>query len=112
MNGEKWMPQQLPHRLVLQTPVRTPDGGGGWVTDWQDIQVLSAVLREGRGQKQYLADQKTASAELEAVLRYHPEVRTTRRFLFGAQVLEILHVRNIRQQNRWLVCRLLESPAE
>ena len=52
---------KLTRKLVLQTPVKSTDGGGGYVIDWQDQATLWAQIDANDG--------RAASGETSPVMR-------------------------------------------
>ncbi|MEZ0226539.1 MAG: phage head closure protein [Alphaproteobacteria bacterium] len=95
----------LKTRLTIQEPVRTPDGGGGFTTIWQDIAVdpvvFAQVIRISGGE--LLRDQQvTAGATYRITLRHRDDITAAHRLLDGATAYNITALRDPDGSRAWL----------
>ncbi len=84
------------HLVRLQIAAgQTPDGEGGFVDDWDDLQpaevYASIVPATARELGRYFAGTVLATASVLVTVPYHPGVTAnTTRVRFGARVLRVL----------------------
>jgi head-tail adaptor len=96
---------QLKHRLTIQESVRTPDGGGGFTTVWQDIAVEPAVFAHvirTSGDESLHQQQLVAMASYRITMRYRADITTAHRLTNGATVFNITGLRDPDGLGAWL----------
>ncbi len=78
-------------RLVLESPVRTPDGGGGHAIAWQPVGALWGAVEPRSAREPALADRPTARITHRIRLLAEPgrRPRTDQRLSAGARVFAI-----------------------
>lgn len=99
---------RLRHQLILEQPVRTPDGGGGTSESWSTVATLWAAIISTGGTENFDVDALTGRISHEIVLRYRPGIEPAMRLRLGARVFEIAAVINIDERNRWTRCLCVE----
>lgn len=104
----------LSRALVLQTPVVTPDGAGGFVTQWQALGTLWAEIRAGAGRERFASLGPSGEVRLRILVRAAPQgsdrrPRPDQRFIEGARIFRILAVAEADVQGRYLVCTAQEE---
>lgn len=95
----------LRHRLTIQEPVRTPDGGGGFTTVWQDIAaepVVFAGVIQTSGGESFRDQQVTAGAVYRITLRYRADITPAHRLVEGTTVYNITALRDPDGAGAWL----------
>ncbi|TAL39638.1 MAG: head-tail adaptor protein [Alphaproteobacteria bacterium] len=95
----------LKHRLTIQEPVRTPDGGGGFTTVWQPIaseaDVFASVIQIS-GSETLRDQQLIAGAAYRITLRYRADITASHRLAEGATVYNITALRDPDGAREWL----------
>lgn len=89
---------ELRHLLTIQEPVRTPDGGGGFTTAWQDIATGPAVyaaIEPLPGREELRQGQMTPVQSWRITLRYRADITPALRLAEGATIYNITSVRDI-----------------
>jgi SPP1 family predicted phage head-tail adaptor len=99
---------KLHHRLTLEAPVETADGGGGAVKNWQLVATLWGQIEPMSGAESSFGEQLEAGGTHRITLRYNPAVSPLNRLRFGARIFDILSVLNLDEKNQWFVCQCHE----
>ncbi|WP_296641051.1 phage head closure protein [Roseinatronobacter sp.] len=105
---------KLTRALVLQSPVPTPDGAGGYTTTWQSLGTHWAAIDARTGQERLGALGPSGEVRLRITLRAAPfgndrRPRPEQRFIEGARIYRILTVAESDPQGRYLVCTAQEE---
>ena len=95
---------ELRHRLTLQQPVRTADGGGGADVAWTDVADLWASVEPLSGRETLAAERAQAIVSHRIRLRYRTGVASEMRFKLGTRLFNIRSVIDEGERRRWLVC--------
>lgn len=95
---------ELRHRLTLQQPVRTADGGGGAGVVWADLADLWGSVEPLSGRETPAAERAQATVSHRIRLRYRTDVAPAMRFRLGARLFNIRSVIDEGERRRWLVC--------
>jgi len=104
----------LSRALVLESPVVTPDGAGGFVTTWESLGTVWAEIRAGAGRARFAALGPSGEVRLRIVLRATPagsprRPRPEQRLREGARIFRILAVAEADVQGRYLICTATEE---
>ncbi len=104
----------LSRALVLETPVTTPDGAGGFTTSWDVLGTLWAEIRASSGRERFAALGPSGEVRLRILVRAAPEgsdhrPRPEQRFREGARIFRILAVAEADVQGRYLLCTAQEE---
>jgi len=104
----------LSRALVLQTPVITPDGAGGYATQWQALGTLWAEIRAGAGRERFASLGPSGEVRLRILVRAAPHgsdrrPRPDQRLIEGARIFRILAVAEADAQGRYLICTAQEE---
>lgn len=110
---------KMPHlnqQLVLLNPVRTPDGAGGYVTEWAALGIHWGEVQSSRGTAQHSAGARRVRRTVKVVIRAFPPGAEARpepgqRFRCGARNLDILAVAEIGPRARYLEITTQEETA-
>lgn len=105
---------KLTRALVLQSPVATPDGAGGFSTTWTALGTHWAAIDARGGQERLGALGPSGAVRLRITLRAAPfgtdrRPRPGQRFVEGARVYHILSVAEADAQGRYLDCTAEEE---
>lgn len=90
--------------LTLQRKIRTDDGQGGWIEDWQDVGTIQGRLRSAS------ASERTAAAQEQATISHvfycaaGEDVRRGDRIVSGSLVVEIIAIREPSYAGHHLEC--------
>ena len=99
------------HRLVLQTPVETPDLAGGVVRGWSTVVTLWGSiepLSEGPG---IVGEAPSSLSRLRVVLRWRGDVAAGQRLVKGSRIFAIRAVSDPDERRLWLVLTVEETTA-
>jgi SPP1 family predicted phage head-tail adaptor len=98
----------LRHRLVLEAPLATPDGGGGVTRTWALVAELWGAIRPHAGDETIEADGVTGRVSHEIWIRHRAGVMPEMRFALGARVFEIRAAIDSGERHRFLRCLVEE----
>jgi len=106
----------LTRRLVLEAPVRVPDGAGGGAESWSALGELWAELRPRTGRERAQAGEPVSTMAYRIVVRGAPVGSVQRpapeqRFRDGARIFRIRAVAEHDPAGRYLVCFVDEEVA-
>ncbi|SMX42059.1 head-tail adaptor protein [Actibacterium lipolyticum] len=99
----------LTRRLVLEEPVRTSDGAGGFVESWAVLGTLWAAVKPGTGRERAGEFATLSRVPYRITVRGAPvgapsRPKAEQRFRDGARVFRILAVTEADAQGRHLTC--------
>lgn len=99
----------LNRRLVLEAPVRLPDGAGGAIESWSTLGELWADLRPRTGRERAEAGEPVSTMSYRIVVRGAPVESAQRpkpeqRFRDGARLYRIRAVAEHDPAGRYLIC--------
>ncbi len=105
---------RLTRPLVLEDPVTTLDGAGGFATSWQPLGTLWAAIRAGAGRARDGALGPTGAVRLTVTLRAAPpgsprRPRPDQRLREGTRIFRILAVAEADAEGRYLTCTAEEE---
>lgn len=107
---------RLNRRLILEAPVRLPDGAGGYATGWEALGVHWAEIRPGTGREAAGVAIALSQVPLRIAVRAAPHGAQARpvadqRFREGARLFTILAVTESDPEGRYLTCHAIEEGA-
>ncbi|GKY88729.1 head-tail adaptor protein [Sinisalibacter aestuarii] len=107
----------LNRKLVLEAPVRLPDGAGGFATTWEVLGTLWAEIRPGAGRERAVELMTVATLPLRITVRAAPEGAPSRpvpeqRFRAGQRVFRILAVTEADAGAQYLSCFAQEEVSQ
>jgi SPP1 family predicted phage head-tail adaptor len=95
---------KLRHRLTLEAPIATGDGGGGAVIAWEAVaQIWGAVEAPGGGED-IAADRVSGTRQAVVTIRHRDDVTPAARFRFGSRLLAIRAALDPDGRQRFLRC--------
>lgn len=92
----------LTHKMVIETPVLTPDGGGGFTVAWAHLDDVYAALTELGGQEMPQDAQITPSQPCRVVIHYRNDLGSKMRLREDATVYNIVSLRDPDGGKTWL----------
>jgi len=103
MTGSRFTrPSALSHRLVLEEPVFTADGGGGSSVSWQSIASFWAAIVPSAPSQDVTAERPGAQVRYRVTCRYRGDVKPRQRLRFGSRLLAIDGVIDPDTTKRWI----------
>lgn len=99
----------LRHRVTLEAPLRTPDGGGGSALVWVPVAELWAAIRPVSGGETVLAEQISGRVTHVILVRRHDAVEPAMRFTLGTRIFLIAAVLDVDERHRLLRCLATEE---
>lgn len=94
----------LRHRVLLQQPQRTSDGGGGAAETWETVAQLWAAVVPTGGTERVAADALSGEITHEVWIRRRAGATPSMRFDFGGRILNIRAVIAVNGGRRYLKC--------
>ncbi len=91
---------RLRHRITLETPVMTDDGGGGKTISWNKFADAWAELITDRPTEKLLGEQLVATATYRVTIRYLKNVAHYMRVKFSNRIFSIKSVWNENEEKR------------
>lgn len=101
----------LRHRLALQAPLATADGGGGATRTWALVAEVWGAIRPAGGNEAVEADGLHGRVSHEIWIRHRSSVVPEMRFVLGARAFEIRAVIDSGERHRFLRCIVEERVA-
>lgn len=94
----------LRHWLTLQNPTTVPDGRGGFTPTWAALSPspVKGSIESIPGSQRAIAGTVLAGTTHVVTMRYHSEVTTKTRILFGTRVFAVTGLANIDERSREL----------
>lgn len=101
---------KLRHRLALERPVRTPDGGGGAFIAWEPVGEVWGAIETASGEERVHADRLAGETQPVITVRYRDDIGPAMRFTLGERRLAIRAVLDPDGRRRFLRCLCEERP--
>lgn len=110
-------PPVLNRKLLLEAPVRQPDGAGGFVTTWEARGTLWAEIKPGSGREKAAEFMTVSTVPFRITVRAAPVGAPSRpvpeqRFRAGNRVFRILAVTEADAAQHYLVCFAQEEVSQ
>ncbi len=102
-------PGRLSKRVVLEKPVDTPDGFGGFVRSWVSGAVFAAdivPLRAGEGE---FGEGRAALVTHRIVIRGRTDIASGDRLRLGARLFAVRAIHDAEEDGRYLTCLAQET---
>jgi SPP1 family predicted phage head-tail adaptor len=96
------------HRLALQAPLASDDGGGGVTRTWALVAEVWGAVRPVSGNESVEADGVGGRVSHEIWIRHRAGVVPEMRFALGARIFEIRAVIDSGERHRFLRCLVEE----
>lgn len=98
----------LRHRLALQAPLESPDGGGGVTRVWSLVAEVWGVVKPASGGEAAEADGIHGRVSHEIWIRHRAGVGAEIRFVLGSRIFEVRAVIDSGERHRFLRCLVEE----
>jgi SPP1 family predicted phage head-tail adaptor len=107
---------QMTRALTLEHRVQTPDGAGGFTSDWQALGVVWAAIKPGAGRESAALSASLSRMAYQITLRAAPDGAPSRpqpgqRFRQGARLYTIAAVADADAKGLYLTCFATEEMA-
>lgn len=99
---------EMRHRLKLEAPLASPDGGGGVTRTWSLVAEVWGAIRPVSGSESFEADGLRGRVSHEIWIRHRAGVVPEMRFALGARIFEIRAVIDSAGRHRFLRCLVEE----
>lgn len=99
---------EMRHRLALEAPLESADGGGGVARTWSLVAEVWGAVRPISGTERFEADGLHGRVSHEIWTRYRPDVGPDMRFRLGARIFEIRAAIDSGERRRFLRCLVEE----
>ena len=97
-------PGRLRHRVVLEKPALSPDGGGGAALAFEAAGALWAEIRPVAAEELEAGDGLSARVTHRVVVRFSPAIAGGDRFRLGERLFAIRAAYDPEEDGRYLVC--------
>ena len=94
----------LRHRLVIEAPNRTPDGGGGVTENWLPLAHVWGSLEPSSGVETVIAEGVSSRVTHVVHIRHRSDLAPAMRLRLGTRVLDIIALIDIDERRRHLKC--------
>ena len=91
--------------MTLQEPVRTADGGGGYITVWTTRATVMAEFRKTSVSTEVVAGSVASDMTREIGIRYRTDIKKGWRALYGLRIFDVAHTYSYGHETTILVCR-------
>jgi SPP1 family predicted phage head-tail adaptor len=95
---------ELDRRVIIQQGTETVGANGERSVVWSTFVTLWAGIDYGTGGEDYEAGQRTASNEVNFVVRYYPGITEKMRVSYDSASYDILHISEVGRQ-RYLMLK-------
>lgn len=96
---------ELKHTIIFRQSTTTRSTSGGELENWTSATAVAtcrAKIEPLRGEEQLQSGIQNAVAEYRIWIWYRPGISTKHRIYYGSQVLEIVSLKNFREESEWL----------
>ena len=94
----------LRHRVTIERPERTAEGGGGATIAGTEVATVFARIETASGREISLADGRQGRATHKILLRWRADVEPQMRFTCEGRHFDIRAVLDTDGRRRWLTC--------
>ena len=98
----------LDHRLTIEAPSRTSDGGGGAAIIWTLVDEVWGAMRPISASESLDAEGLKGRVSHEIVIRFRPGVSPKMRFRLAARLFDIRSAVDAEEEHRFLRCLVEE----
>lgn len=91
---EASLASRLRHRITIEEPVLTPDGGGGFTKTWQTVATVWAEITPSRGRESFNHGVLEATGTHRIIIRYRDGITPVMRVVSGSRHFNIRSIIN------------------
>lgn len=95
---------RMRHRIMVEAPLRVPDGSGGVIESWTEVAALWARIIDRAGTEAFSADGISGTLTHEVTLRPHPDLVPRNRIRLVNRSFHILSVRTLGEPADRVTC--------
>ncbi len=100
---------QLRTQMVLEDPVETPDGQGGFAVTWTEQAVVWAALEPAGGRAELYADRTAVLSTHRIWLRHREDVRPGQRLRRDTRTYRVDQAEDADGTRRYLIVKATET---
>lgn len=110
---------KMKHRLTIQSPSRTGDGGGGGSIAWEEVATVWGRIEGKSGSEAFFGDQLEGRSLYQITIRFRRGITNKHRLVYSYEVkgkaysrtFNVNRVENKNEQDRYLVLYCTEGVA-
>ena len=110
---------KMQHRLTIQSPKRTADGGGGSAITWEEVDTVWGRITGKSGSESFFGDQLEGRSSHEIIIRFRRGITNKHRLIYSYEVkgkaysrtFNVNRVQNKDEKDRYLVLYCSEGVA-
>jgi len=99
MNSKTSLASRLRHRIVIESPVRTMDGAGGFTINWKEYAETWAEILPRSGLEFVEAEQIIATRKVVITIRYLRGLTEQMRIKYQEREFDIINILNPYEEN-------------
>ncbi len=101
----------LRRKLILETPVDTPDESGGFSRAWSALASVWCEIESLRGDTTFAASSEETTLTHRIRLRWRPDVDNAARLRWGSRAFAVVSAIDADAARRYLICHCREYDA-
>jgi SPP1 family predicted phage head-tail adaptor len=78
---------EFPHQITFQIEANTPDGSGGYYSEWTDIKVVEALVQPLSGKTYWEAQKNESKIKYKVFMDFDSEITSEMRIKYGNELL-------------------------
>jgi SPP1 family predicted phage head-tail adaptor len=78
---------EFPHTITFQVETDTPDGSGGFITNWNTFKVSDALVQPISGKTYWEAQKNESKIKYKVFMEYDGEITSGMRIQYGEEIL-------------------------
>ena len=94
----------LRHRVSIERPVRSSDGGGGFLVTWVRIAEVWAAVWPRTMDESLALDRVAGRATHDVWMRHRTDLKPEMRLRLGSRTFDVRGVLDVEERGRWLKC--------
>mgnify|MGYP001232584270 CR=1 FL=1 len=99
------------HKVEIQSPVNSTDSGGGSARTWSTVSSVWGQVTPTTGTESVKQGQLQETLSLQVVIRHTDNIGTNYRIKYNNRFLNIKHLRNVDERNRYIIMQCEEGVA-
>jgi SPP1 family predicted phage head-tail adaptor len=78
---------EFPHTIIFEKETDTPDGSGGYYTEWADFKTVEALVQPLSGKTYWEAQKNESKIKYKVFMEYDGEITSDMRIKYGEDIL-------------------------